>query len=395
MTCRRSVTEYCYYYQLRHCIKRYLDRKEECYMVTQKDISAACGVSVAAVSRALSDHHDISEATKQRIRDVAEKMGYGNIRTVKKRQPSRRIGILATGSGNSIFHREILQEIRNCLIDRGYDLVILSPVDGETEAGTRPGYLSRARLLQLDGIILFSSIREDEFCLQKERKELRDLIFGEIPVVAVDCRFASCACVLPDYEAGIRNLFEYVYELGHRRIAFVYGRDIGNENIWEKTIRALLREKRIWIPPQYNCGLEAENVMESYRKTTLLLQEDVQTRPTCILYGDDYLLEGGMEAVKALGKRIPQDLSAVSMCMPAENGGCMNTVTSWRLPVGRIAREAADLLLQKIQDPESIVSPVRTVSGEFLEGGTAAELSVGSYQKAGYVMEPMLGMCNL
>ena len=45
-------------------------------MVTQKDISAACGLSVSAVSKALSDYSDISEDTKRRVRDVARKMGY-------------------------------------------------------------------------------------------------------------------------------------------------------------------------------------------------------------------------------------------------------------------------------------------------------------------------------
>ena len=53
-------------------------------MVTQKDISAACGVSVSSVSKALSDYSDISEDTKRRVRDVAEKMGYHEARNELK-----------------------------------------------------------------------------------------------------------------------------------------------------------------------------------------------------------------------------------------------------------------------------------------------------------------------
>ena len=45
-------------------------------MVSMKDISIACGVSVATVSKALNDHHDISEDTKERIKQVAKEMGY-------------------------------------------------------------------------------------------------------------------------------------------------------------------------------------------------------------------------------------------------------------------------------------------------------------------------------
>ena len=45
-------------------------------MVSMKDIAAACGVSVATVSKALNNHSDIGEETKQHIKEVARNMGY-------------------------------------------------------------------------------------------------------------------------------------------------------------------------------------------------------------------------------------------------------------------------------------------------------------------------------
>ena len=45
-------------------------------MVSMKDISVRCGVSVATVSKALNDHSDISEATKRMVRNCAQEMGY-------------------------------------------------------------------------------------------------------------------------------------------------------------------------------------------------------------------------------------------------------------------------------------------------------------------------------
>lgn len=45
-------------------------------MVSMKDISAVCGVSIATVSKALNDHKDIGEETKEHIRQVAKEMGY-------------------------------------------------------------------------------------------------------------------------------------------------------------------------------------------------------------------------------------------------------------------------------------------------------------------------------
>ena len=45
-------------------------------MVSMKDISETCGVSIATVSKALNGRTDISTSTKERVLEVAKKMGY-------------------------------------------------------------------------------------------------------------------------------------------------------------------------------------------------------------------------------------------------------------------------------------------------------------------------------
>ena len=45
-------------------------------MVSMKDVAAKCGVSVASVSKALNGHSDISEETRERVRRVADELGY-------------------------------------------------------------------------------------------------------------------------------------------------------------------------------------------------------------------------------------------------------------------------------------------------------------------------------
>ena len=61
-------------------------------MVSMKDISVACGVSVATVSKALNDHADIGAETKERVRQVAKQMGYfPNSRRRRLRRTARTI----------------------------------------------------------------------------------------------------------------------------------------------------------------------------------------------------------------------------------------------------------------------------------------------------------------
>ena len=72
-------------------------------MVSLKDISNACGVSVATVSKALNDHSDISEETKETIRRVAKEMGYFPNSAAKALKTNRtsNIGVLFVDDARS------------------------------------------------------------------------------------------------------------------------------------------------------------------------------------------------------------------------------------------------------------------------------------------------------
>ena len=68
-------------------------------MVSIKDVSAACGVSVATVSKALNNHHDVGEETKERVREMARRMGYvpNFASKVLKTNRTYNIGVLFSG----------------------------------------------------------------------------------------------------------------------------------------------------------------------------------------------------------------------------------------------------------------------------------------------------------
>lgn len=73
-------------------------------MVSMKDVAAACGVSVATVSKALSNHRDIGEKTRKLVKETAEQMGYLPNQSARylKTNRSYNIGVLfedAAGSG--------------------------------------------------------------------------------------------------------------------------------------------------------------------------------------------------------------------------------------------------------------------------------------------------------
>ena len=72
-------------------------------MVSMKDISAVCGVSIATVSKALNNHKDIGEETKEHIRQVAKEMGYSPNAAAKILKTNRTysLGVLFVDDGQS------------------------------------------------------------------------------------------------------------------------------------------------------------------------------------------------------------------------------------------------------------------------------------------------------
>ena len=145
-------------------------------MITQKDISAACGLSVATVSKALCDSSDIADETKLRVRTMAEKMGYGKEMPARRTRISFRIGIMVNGEEGTDFQHELIDEVQKRLLERGYDLVLFSSAAGAGGDTGKPGLLSRAKVLDLDGIFLFNlGPEEDVFHPGEDRDRIPPL----------------------------------------------------------------------------------------------------------------------------------------------------------------------------------------------------------------------------
>ena len=370
-------------------------------MVTQKEIAAACGLSKAAVSRALNDFPDISESTKQLVRETAEKMGYRKSVLAKKKKHTYRIGLVVTEDAETFFHHAIIMEIRSDLLERGYDLVLLCPAEQKetmdrsdaaesTGRGSfdqedmgedifaavhqsravaeRPGYISRARILELEGIFVISSIPEGQLFQRKSYGKLRELITGEMPVISVDCRFGGCGCVLPDYKDGFRTMLRYIKGLGHWRIAVVYGGDEKGEDPIEGMIRLVCHDSGMQIPKRFIRKVKRESAQDAYEATLALLQDTKWIRPTCILYGDSFLLEGGCAAIRSQGLQIPSDISVVSMLYTDHYRLWDCPLTCWQTPSSRIAGEAVRMMLMEIYEPGKTQRQTNLVKGNMQIG---------------------------
>ena len=116
-------------------------------MVSMKDISIACGVSVATVSKALNDHNDIGSETKKYIKKVADEMGYfpNSMAKALKTNRTYNIGVLFAEEAYSglthDYYAFVLDSFKRTVEEKGYDITFINSSKTRSE---RISYLNIA-----------------------------------------------------------------------------------------------------------------------------------------------------------------------------------------------------------------------------------------------------------
>ena len=125
-------------------------------MVSMKDIAKLCGVSVATVSKALNDYSDVGEATKARIRAVAEEHGYFPNSSARALKTNRtyNLGVLFVDEAHSglthDFFASVLESFKVRAESRGYDITF---VNGNA-SNRRMSYYEHCRYRGVDGAVI-------------------------------------------------------------------------------------------------------------------------------------------------------------------------------------------------------------------------------------------------
>lgn len=335
-------------------------------MVKLSDISKICGVSPATVSKALNGAPDISQETAKRIRETAASLGYlpnANARALKLGR-SYNIGVLfsdATGGGISHeYFSRILESVKVEAERLGYDITFIS-----RDLGRRSmDYYEHAKYRSCDGVVIASADFQDPAIVR--------LATSEIPTVTLDYSFDSRTSILSDNVRGMEALVRFVYERGHRKIAFLHGEltSVTQKRLasFKKTCAALGLE----IPAEFIRPAIYHDPRSSGLQTRALLE--LPTQPTCIFYPDDLSYLGGMNELERQGLSIPDDMSVVGYDGIPLSQVLRPRLTTYRQGGEKMGTEAARLLIEQIEQPDVWLPQQITVDGELLPGDTVRKL---------------------
>ena len=329
-------------------------------MVSMKDIAAACGVSVATVSKALNDHSDIGEDTKQHIKEVAKTMGYSpnSLARALKTNRTYNIGVLFVDEAQSglthDYFSQVLDNFKRTVEDKGYDITFIN------KGRNHVSYLEHCRYRGFDGVMIA--------CVDFYDPQVVELVRSNIPLVTIDHMFNNRISVMSDNVGGMRQLLEYVYAKGHRRIAYIHGADSAVTRERLTSFYHTAEKLGLDIPDEYIKEAPYRDSWGSGDRTRELLS--LPNPPTCILYPDDFACLGGLNAISNMGLRVPEDVSVVGYDGIRISRHLSPKLTTLKQDTKTIGNRAGEKLVSLIEHPKSTIIEQIVIKGEVYEGGT-------------------------
>jgi LacI family transcriptional regulator len=267
-------------------------------VATIKDVAREAGVSVATVSRAFNESGPVSEATRQRVREVAARLQYsthGGARSLITNKTSA-IGVLLPDLYGEFFS-EVIRGIDHAAQGHGYHLLVSSSHDAKDEI--------EAALLamrgRVDGVIAMSP--------HLDAPALVANVPATLPVVLLNCPVDGDGydALTIDNRQGAYAMVRHIAALGHLRIAIIQGAR-GNYDASERLegYRAALHELRLECRPEWEVPGDFTET-SGYQAIAQLLALD--HRPTAIFAANDSMAIGALSALREAGVRVPDDMA--------------------------------------------------------------------------------------
>ena len=269
-------------------------------MATISDIAKAAGVSVATVSRVLSKPDVVKPATRQRVMEVVDKMGYqpNALAQQLRMQATRNILVIIPSMENYMSHKVILG-IEQAADANGYHTLI---VDMHNLDSIGEYYLNAIKQRQVDGIISLSTSMAENLARQQASS-------SPIVIAVHDPADSEIPCVTIDHAAAARAAMTHLVRLGHKRIAHITSSQKITPYLRRiDSYREVLLENQLPFAPELIRYGES-SLQSGYEMTESLLASG--NRFTAIFAAGDTMALGAIKALKNHGIRVPQDCAVV------------------------------------------------------------------------------------
>lgn len=332
--------------------------------VSLMDVARRVGVSVGTVSHALNGRAAarISPGTQERVRRVAEEMGYRpNVFARSLLGKQTKTWSLVVGGLVNPFFVGVARAVQRAAGDAGYRIVLNTVL---YETGEYPE-CSPDATWPVDGVLVWGRTEQDLVsCLGAQVKSL--------PVVYLGYEgHGRVASVGFDLRGGALLAMKHLVHVGSRRIVYVLPMDPGSSRADEPRRQAYETVCR-------EAGLPTEHLLVDRDTSSCLAglhagmelaARSVSDRPDAIFCFNDALAIGVYHGVRRAGLQVPADIGIVGFD-GIEEGQCLDQpLTTVSTPAQPLAQAAVALLLQRLAGdreicPEHVIVPTTLLSGK-------------------------------
>lgn len=333
-------------------------------MVSLKDIAKACGVSTATVSKALNNQKDIGEDTKAKVRYTASLMGYypNSAARALKTKRSYNLGVLFQDEADRGLTHEYFAAVLNGFKvqaeSMGYDISFIS-----TE-NKKMSYSENCRYRNFDGVVIV--------CVDFRNSKVQELLNSGIPMVTIDYIHQNCTSVSSDNVKGMQELVTYIYEKGHRKIAYIHGEIFSY--VTRERLASFYRTADslgLMIPECYVREAKYLETKPAAQITRELLR--LKDSPTCIIYPDDSSSIGGRNAIVEAGLVIGQNISIAGYDGNMISKLLHPKLTTVSQNADKIGREAARCLIEAVERPKTTLIQRVVIEGNLIPGQSVGD----------------------
>lgn len=333
------------------CIPMHGNRSWRPATVTGFDVARRAEVSQPTVSRALRNVPGVAPATRERVREAAEALGYvvsDSARALSTRR-TRRIAIVADDLTNP-YYPGLVEPIRRALDERAYRAVLLSD---EPTPATSVDALSDGAY---DGVILTTTRRTS--------KLPRDLTERGIPHVLVNRVLdqPESPSFSVDNAAGAFALVDLLVAAGHRDIGAIHGpADTSTGRERALAVEARLRHHGRPLRRRHTARSGFSHEEGRLAAHRLLLAD----RPTALICSNDVIALGALSAAREAGLAVPDALTIVGFDDIPMAGWPLVRLTTVHVDLRELTRRAVGALIDAIEGsaaaPDLEVIPVSLV----------------------------------
>ena len=323
------------------------------HTVTIKDIAQRLGISPSTVSRALKDHVEISQDTKDSVKRVAEELNYqpNSLALSLRYSKSNTIGVIIPEIVH-FFFSTVISGIEDEAHSRGYNVIITQSNESLEREITNIQTLFNNRV---DGVLMSIS-KETEMFDHLEALQKRGL-----PIVFFDrnAEEMHCSHVTVDDFLGGYQATEHLIKEGYKKIAHLagpHGLQISKDRV--SGYRKALEDNGIDFNENLIVEDSAFNEQSAFDATMSLFKNH---NPDAVFAANDVAAMAAIKAAKAFGRSVPYDFGVVGFSNWQFSSLTQPSISTIEQPGYEMGQIAADLLIKELESEAAEMLPVEHI----------------------------------